>query len=110
MRTFPRALATFRELVNERGRRLRALPFAELERLVRPPLGPVGENLTVGSRSATIVTIVERRGDDQLRVILRGRMEPRFLHFGHNVAMDGFYKHPDGSVTPMPEREFSEFD
>jgi hypothetical protein len=56
------------------------------------------------------VTIVERRGDDQLRVILRGRMEPRFLHFGHNVAMDGFYKHPDGSVTPMPEREFSEFD
>jgi len=26
------------------------------------------------------------------------------------MAMDGFYKHPDGAVAPMPEKEFLEFD
>ena len=110
MRAVPPALATFRELVNERGQRLRALSFAELERLVRPPLGPVGENLTVDSRQGTIVTVVERRDDGRLRVVLHGTMQPRLLPFGHHIAMDGFYKHPDGTVSPMPEREFYEFD
>jgi hypothetical protein len=110
MRTFPRALATFRDIVNERGARLRKLSFDELERLKEPPLGPVGENLSVDSRSATIVTIVEDRPDGTLRVVLHGTMEPRWLPFGYHVAMDGFYKHADESVTPMPDREFYEFD
>src|SRR5881409_1564887 len=103
MRTFPRALATFQQLVNERGERLRGLSFTELERLVRPPMGPIGEKLTVDSRPATIVTVVERSHDGALRVVLQGSMKPRFLPFGHHVAMDGFYKHPDGSVTRMSE-------
>jgi hypothetical protein len=30
--------------------------------------------------------------------------------FGQNVALDGFYKYPDGTVAPMPNEEFYEFD
>jgi hypothetical protein len=109
MRTFPRALATFQQLVNERGEHLRGLSFAELERLARPPMGPIGENLTVDSRQATIATVVERWHDGTIRVVLHGSMKPRFLPVGHHVAMDGFYKHLDGSVTPMSDKEFNDF-
>ena len=107
MHTFPRALATFQQLVNEQGARLRGLSFAELERLARPPMGPRGETLTVDSRKATIATVVEPWHDGTLRVVLHGSMKPRFLPFGHHVAMDGFYKHSDGSVTPMSDKEFN---
>jgi len=109
MRTFPRALATFQQLVNERGERLRGLSFAELEQLARPPVGPSGENLTVESRPATIATVVERWPDGRLRVVLHGALKPRLLPFGHHVAMDGFYKHPDGSLTQMSDEEFNAF-
>ena len=109
MHTLPRALATFQQLVNERGERLRRLSFAELERLARPPMGLIGETLTVESRQATIATVVEPWHDGTLRVVLHGSMKPRFLPFGHQVAMDGFYKHPDGSVTRMSDREFNAF-
>jgi len=80
-----------------------------LERLVRPPIGSIGENLTVDSRQASVSTVVERWPDGALRVVLRGLVKPRFFLFGHLVAMDGFYKHPDGSVTPMSDREFNDF-
>lgn len=110
MRTFPRVLTTFRDLVNERGQRLRSLSFHELERLLHRPMSSAGEDLTVGSRRASIETMVERRNDGRLRVVLRGTMQPRLLRFGYHLAMDGFYKHPDGTVSPMPEPEFYEFD
>lgn len=29
---------------------------------------------------------------------------------GKLFALDGFYKYPDGTVTPMPLEEFYEFD
>ena len=29
---------------------------------------------------------------------------------GKHVALDGFYKYPDGTVAPMPGEEFYEFD
>jgi hypothetical protein len=29
---------------------------------------------------------------------------------GASVALDGFYKHADGTLTPMPYDEFHEFD
>jgi hypothetical protein len=29
---------------------------------------------------------------------------------GKHVAVDGFYKHADGTVTPMDSAEFYEFD
>ena len=107
MHTFPRALATFQQLVNEQGARLRGLSFAELERLARPPMGPTRETLTVDSRMATIATVVEPWHDGTLRVVLHGSMKPRFLPFGRHVAMDGFYKHSDGSVTPMSDKGFN---
>jgi hypothetical protein len=106
MRTFPRSLATLRELVDRRGDRLRALSFAYLERLAD---SPIQETLTVLSRSTTITTTVERWLDGSLRVVLRALMKPRFLPFGNHVAMDGFYKRPDGSVAPMTDKEFNEF-
>jgi hypothetical protein len=53
--------------------------------------------------------MVERWPDGTLRVVLRALMKPRFLPFGHHVAMDGFYKHSNGLVTPMAEREFNAF-
>jgi len=77
---------------------------------VRPRFGPVGESMTVGSRSGTILTIVESRDDGRLRVVVRGALQWRFLPFAYSMAMDGFYKHPDGGVAPMPEKEFLEFD
>jgi len=105
MRTFPRALATFRDLVNERGRRLRQLSFEELEHLGLPP-----ETLTVESRHATIITSIEHQHDGRLQVLLRGTMAPRFLPLGHHLAIDGFYKDPDGTVTPMLDREFHQWE
>ena len=54
-------------------------------------------------------TVVERWHDGTLRVVLHGSMKPRLLPVGHHVAMDGFYKHLDGSVTPMSDKEFNEF-
>ncbi len=110
MRTVLRSAATFRQLVNERGEVLRSRSFAELQRLVKPPLGPIGENIRIGFRSASIVTLVEPRENGSLRVVLRGTMDWRFLPFVHDVAIDGFYKHPDGTVSPMPDKEFLEFD
>jgi hypothetical protein len=105
-----RRIAEFRALVNERGARLRELSFAELARLQRAPLGPVGENHRIDSRDATIVTIVEPGPDGSLRVIVHGRLDWRFWPGSYDVAMDGFYKHPDGSIAAMSDREFLEFD
>jgi len=64
----------------------------------------------VGSRSGIILTIVESRDDGTLRVVVRGALQWRFIPFAYNMALAGFYKHPDGGVTPMPEKEFLEFD
>jgi len=110
MRTFPKALAAFREIVNERGQKLRQLKFEELRQLIKPlPDGPI-ECLTVDSRPATIGTIVEPRADGTLRVVVQGFMNARHVPLVKHVALDGFYKHSDETVTPMPAVEFYEFD
>jgi len=105
MRTFPKSLATFRKIVNERGERLRGLTQEELKCLGAQPT----EHLIVESRRATIGTIVLSKPDGTLQVVVQGFMKARFF-FGQHVALDGFYKHPDGTVSPMPEKEFYEFD
>jgi len=104
MRTFPKSLATFREIVNERGERLRQLPFEELKRLANGPI----EHLTVDSRPATIGIIVQSLPSGGIRVVVQGFMKARFI--GSNVALDGFYKYPDETTAPMPDQEFYEFD
>ena len=107
MRTFPKALAAFREIVNERGQKLRHLKFEELRQLIKPlPEGPI-ERLTVDSRSATIGIIVEPKADGTLRVVVQGFMNARHVPLVKHVALDGFYKHSDERVTPV---EFYEFD
>lgn len=105
MRTFPRSLAAFRKMIDERGEQLRKLTEEELKKLsTKPP-----EQLTFDSRPATIGIIVQSKPDGSLRVVIRGFMKARFIP-GKHVALDGFYKHPDGTVSAMPDEEFYEFD
>jgi hypothetical protein len=105
MRTFPKSLATFRRIVNERGERLRGCSLGELERLSSQPI----EHLTVDRRQATIGVIVQPQSSGGLRIVIQGFMEARLIP-GKHVAIDGFYKLPDGTVTPMSIKEFYEFD
>jgi len=102
---FLRAVKEFREIVNARGERLRRLSIDQLVDVSGLPI----ENLTVRSRSATIGIIIEPQPNGIMRVVVQGLMKPRFL-LGTSVALDGFYKHPDGSVSPMPAREFYWYD
>lgn len=104
MRTFPKALAAFQKVVRERGEELRNLGFDELKQVGSGPT----EHVMIQSHPATISVIVLQTGGD-LRVVVQGFMESRFLP-GKHVAADGFYKHPDGSVTPMAGEELYEFD
>jgi hypothetical protein len=104
MRTFPKSLATFRKIVDERGERLRRVDFEELKQFTAKPI----EHVTVESRPATIAIIVQPLPTGGLRVVLQGFMKARFI--GSHVALYGFYKYPDGTVAPMPTKEFYEFD
>jgi hypothetical protein len=105
MRTFPKSLATFRKIVEERGEQLRKLTQEELKKLAAGPT----EQLTVESRPATIGIIVQPTPDGRLRIVVQGFMKARFVP-GKHVALDGFYKHPDGTVSEMPSEEFYQFD
>ena len=89
--------------MNERGARLRSLSFDELARLGDSPI----EHLNVESRPATIGIIVQQMPGGAIRVVIQGFMKARLL--GENVALDGFYKHPDGRVAPMRSDEFYDF-
>jgi hypothetical protein len=105
MPTFPKSLATLRRIVDERGERLRQLTFENLKDLKTDSI----EHLTVESRPATISIFVQPKSDGSLGVVVQGFMKARFVP-GKHVALDGFYKHPDGAVTPMPISELNEFD
>jgi hypothetical protein len=109
VRTFPKSLATFRAIVNERGQKLRQLPYEELRNLAKPPSDGEIERLFVDSRPSTIGVIVETRPDGALRVVVQGFMNARLLPLIRHVALDGFYKHPDESITPMMGADFHEF-
>ena len=98
MRTFPRELATLREFVEQRGRDLRHLAYDSLKNLSGSP----AEQLVLGAQPATIIVIVELAGHGRLRVVIHGSIPARV---GRSVAFDGFYKHQDGTVVPMPDDE-----
>lgn len=100
-----RALKEFRELVNVRGERLRALSYGELTELTGAPV----EELIIQSRRATIAIIIEPQFNESVRVVVQGFMQPRFL-LSTSVALDGFFKNPDGTVSPMPKHEFYWYD
>jgi len=105
MRTFPKALAAFRKIVDERCDQLRRLAFEDLKGLIAKPL----EHFTFDSRPSTIAIFVQPRRDGSLRIVVQGFMKARFLP-GKHVTLDGFYKQPDGTIKPMPSEEFYEFD
>jgi hypothetical protein len=105
MRTFPKSLATFRKIVDERGERLRKLTQEELKKLGAEP----SEQLIVEPRPATIGIIVQPQPDGSLRVVNQGFMKARFVP-GKHVALDGFHIHPYGTVSTMPDEEFYKFD
>jgi hypothetical protein len=92
-------------MVKERGDRLRKLPFAELKELANQPV----EEAVAGSRKATIGIIVRALGSGGLQVVLQGFMEHRLMP-GRSVALDGFFKYPDETLSEMKAEEFWEFD
>ena len=107
MRTFPKELAEFRELVNARGATLRELSSEELVAAAERPT----ETVVVQGRQATVSIIVQPQSSGSLRVVVQGFMPARIAWLGvSSVALDGFYKRPDGAVEAMPDEEFYEFD
>jgi hypothetical protein len=98
-------VAWFRDLVQTRGQSLRSRSLVELQALAGSPT----EHVSIGSRKGTISIIIEPQGDGSLRVVVQGFMKT-FVRIGSHVALDGFYKHPDGRVTPMANREFYDYD
>jgi len=106
VRTFPKELAEFRRVVEARGAELRLLSSEELLAAQSRPT----EHLSVQGRPATIATIVRRKADGSLRVVLQGFMPGRLFRLMTSVALDGFYKRSDGSVEAMRDEEFHEFD
>ncbi len=104
MRVFPKALSKFRDIVNDRGERLRKLPFEELKRRGETAI----EHLTVESRPATIGIIVQPLPTGGIRVVVQGFLRAKLI--GQHVALDGFYKYSDETVAPMPEEDFYDFD
>ncbi len=71
MRTFPRELAAFREIVEARGAALRQSTFGALEALAGAPI----EHLSVDARAATIGIIVQHVEDGRLRAVVQGFMD-----------------------------------
>ena len=90
--------------MDARGSALRKLDYRELQQLTDAPI----EDLTVDSRPATIAAIVESMPDNSLRIVVQGFMKARLL--GKHVAIDGFYKYPNGAVKPVRNEEFYGFD
>ncbi len=95
----------FRQMAMDKGRQLRALPFSSLTGIAGEP----GEEVILGTRKGTFSVIVEPCEDGRLKIVVQGFLEGRWLGF-KDVALDGFYKHPDGSITEMRNSEFYEYD
>jgi hypothetical protein len=98
-------VAIFRDMVNERGNKLRTLDPHDLELLANSPV----EHLRIESRPATIAVIVEHKAGGELLVVLQGSMKARLVPFIKHWALDGFHKHLDGSVTPLSCEDANRF-
>jgi len=101
----PNLLTEFQRLADERCARLAKLTFAELN---NHPLD--AETIKLGGRTGSLTTHVEHRPDGSLRVVVHGLLPFRWMSFMSNVAVQGFYKHPDGSVSAIPDEEANELD
>jgi hypothetical protein len=95
----------FRQMAVDRGRQLRALPFLILSKMAGEP----SEEVILGTRKGTLSVIVEPCEDGRLRIVVQGFLAGLWLGF-KDVALDGFYKHPDGSITEMRDADFYGYD
>jgi hypothetical protein len=105
MRTLPKSLSNFRHIVKRRGEQLRLICFEQLNAFPSTQT----ESLTVDSREARITIFVRPQLDGSVRVVVQGFVAARIVPDKH-VALDGFYKIPDESTTPMPDEELYQFD
>jgi hypothetical protein len=101
-------LIHFKQLVNERGDRLRRLTFEQLKQLEDKPV----EYVIVESHRGRIATIVEREmlPSGGIRVVVQGFLKKRLLPMAWNVVLDGFYKYPDQTTAPLTREDKWDFD
>ena len=96
---------SFRREVEQRCFALRQLSSDELLLRARTRT----DTLRFGWSTGTISLLVEERAPGLVRVIVQG-----FLRFpawspAARVALDGFDKHADGSMSDVPDDELAEF-
>ena len=99
------AITQFQRLADERSAKLSTLTFAEL---VGHAIDP--ETVKVGGRAGSLCTYVEHRQNGTLRVVVHGLLRFKWIPFMSSVAVQGFYKHPDDTISPIPEDEYNELD
>jgi hypothetical protein len=95
------------KLVDARGHELRSHTYERLLVLEAPR-----ERVEINGRRGTIAVIVEPCSDDRIRIVVQGFLAWSLLGVVvfSQVALDGFYKHRDNSVTPMKDKEFYDYD
>ncbi len=98
-------LRKFRSLVNERGDGLRKLAFEQLRRSDEPT-----ERFVVGKRKAKLSIIVDPLPSGGILVVVQGFLRKRFLPMVWDVALDGFYKYPDETMSPMTREDMWAYD
>jgi hypothetical protein len=103
MRTFPKQLATLRNVVESRCEELKRRPYDDLRQLSVPT-----DQLEIEGRPTTIHIIVEPRSNDAVMVVVQGFMKARLL--GHNVAVEGFYKYPDETTADLSTEDYYRYD
>lgn len=67
------------------------------------------EVVLVDGRRGDLSLIVETCDNGKLKIIVQGFLGSWFPKMKH-VELDGFYKHPDGSITEMQDAEFYGYD
>ena len=98
-------VAHLQRLADERCASLSKLTFAELIGHAADP-----ETVKLGGRTGGLSTRVEQRDNGALRVVVQGLLRFKWIPFMNSVAVQGFYKHPDGSISPIPDDEANELD
>jgi len=99
------AIAQFQRLADERSAKLSTLTFADLVGHGADP-----ETVKVGGRTGSLTTHVEHRQNGTLRVVVHGLLRSKWIPFMNSVAVQGFYKHPDGTISAIPDDEANELD
>ncbi|MGI9070762.1 MAG: hypothetical protein ACR2JB_05390 [Bryobacteraceae bacterium] len=101
-----REAETFAQLVKDKGRSLRVIPYERLELLGDQP----AEEIVFGRRKGRISVIVERCNEERVKVVVQRFLDGSWFARLKHVALDGFYKCRDGSVVEMRNEECYGYD